>query len=287
MDWAGAWQRIKAVLLVARDLVWAYVQEHPGQTLLVMMFIVGLMGVVIDTGWRGVLFRWGRFRKVLDPGFHPLVPWMHTVRKTHIRARTMDLAKQRATSADGLVYDVDANLVYRIDDPVKALIEIDAFKQGIETVLSIAVQELIRERDHDQLWKRDDLDRALRARLDARFTEWGLSIDRVGFTTIAPTDQTLRITQQDAKVRERDRVRRMFLEAGVRPATALALIGAEPVFVSHGHARYRLAQRRAVRALVDRRRLAALERTLAQAKPREISWDDLEDEELDEPMGQG
>src|SRR5262249_28712900 len=101
------------------DLVVWYAKQHPMYAALTVFAFIRMWGRAIQTGQAGVLFVFGRRRKVLEPGFHPLIPVVQEVRKLPIRSVTIQLPPQRLASADGLVFDVDATLVMRISDPVK------------------------------------------------------------------------------------------------------------------------------------------------------------------------
>ena len=86
--------------------------------------VVRAMGVTIKSGETALLFSFGRARKELQPGFHLLIPFLQVARKMPSRSRTLDLPSQRVVTNEGLVYHVDANLVYRIVDVHKAVVEI-------------------------------------------------------------------------------------------------------------------------------------------------------------------
>ncbi len=230
-------------LSVLGGLVWAWARENPGDALIAVLAFVGLMGTVIDSGHRGVLYRLGRVRQVLEPGFHPLIPWVHQVRKVHTRSHTVDLPRQRATSADGFVYDIDVNVVYTISDPVRSLVEVDDLTRGITTLAAVAAQELVRARRREDLRAREDLDEALVDALAERLEAWGARLDRAGFTSLAPTAETLRLTQLAAKARERELVLRHLLDAGLRRGTAHALLGADRRLVGRAHRAYRARAR--------------------------------------------
>lgn len=230
---------VTSALSVFGALFWAWLKENPFDAFIAFLAFVGLLGVVIDSGHRGVLYQLGRVRRVLEPGFHPLVPWIQQVRKVHIRSHTLDAPKQRATSADGFVYDLDCNVVYKITDPVRSLVEIAALTHGVQTVVSVAAQELVRTRTRDDLRAREDLDAALVDNLTPRLAKWGVQLERAGFTSLAPTPETLRLTQLAAKVREREVVLGHLLAAGLRRTTAIALLGTDRRLVSHAHAVYR------------------------------------------------
>src|SRR5262245_32116119 len=85
-----------------------YAKHHPLAVAVVILAIVRSFGTRVQTGWAGVLFSWGRAKKVLEPGFHPLIPIVQQVRQTPIRSVTLDLPRQRVTTRAGLVYEVDS-----------------------------------------------------------------------------------------------------------------------------------------------------------------------------------
>src|SRR4030081_3898115 len=114
------------------DFVIAYVKEHPVQAIIFALIVIRLFGTTVQTGWKGVLFSFGRVRGELEPGFHALIPFVQRVRKNPVRSITWHLPMQRITTADGLVYDVQANMVYRIVDATKALVQIGDIRRGIE-----------------------------------------------------------------------------------------------------------------------------------------------------------
>lgn len=253
-------------LSVFGALFWAWLKENPLDAFIAFLAFVGLLGVVIDSGHRGVLFQLGRVRRVLEPGFHPLVPWIQQVRKVHIRSHTLDAPRQRATSADGFVYDLDCNVVYKIEDPVRSLVEIAVLTHGVQTVVAVAAQELVRTRTRDGLRAREDLDAALLESLAPPLAEWGVRLERAGFTSLAPTPETLRLTQLAAKVREREVVLRHLLAAGLRRPIAIALLGADRRLVSHSHATYRRAASTRPRPRAEAKAEAKVEAKKARAE---------------------
>jgi regulator of protease activity HflC (stomatin/prohibitin superfamily) len=209
-------------------------------------------GVTIQTGQRGVLFRWGRAVKELEPGFHWLIPMMHSVKKTPVRSVTIDLADQRVMTADGLVYDVRANVVYRVQDATKALTQVDHIDAGCRAAIPIIVTDLLRVRDQAQLVDRVSLDRELSDRMHAWVARWGLVVEQAGFMTIAPNQGVLRTTQLRAKTMERGRMLRMLIEGGLDAESALVMIGSDRLPVGKSSRRYHRQVQRDVRTARER-----------------------------------
>src|SRR5262249_504918 len=191
-----------------------------------------------------VSYVWGRARKTLEPGSHPLVPLSQQVRATLTRSITLELPRQRVTTADGLVYDVDATLVYRVDDPIRCLVEIDDVKRGCATLLPLALAELMREQTQASLADRQGLDAAFAERVRSRLAHWGVTVEQAGLISIAPTRPSLRLTQLRLRARERQRVLERYAGAGLSPEVAIALLGSSRHVVAKSVRRYRQHQHR-------------------------------------------
>ena len=226
------------------EFVLQMIRAHPIWTFAVVLAFVRLWGTVIQSGWTGVLFVFGRARRTLPPGFHFLLPLVHFVRKTPVRSITLELSKQRVTTLDGLVYDVDANVVYRIDDAILALTHVDNLRRGALVVLAMAVQEVLSRHSRQALQERQALDDEFTVQAQARLSPWGVKVEQAGFTTIAPTRRTLRLTQLRQLVEERQRMLEVYYQQGLTPELALVLLGSHRHLVSHAQARYRRFRRK-------------------------------------------
>ncbi len=187
--------------------------------------LVRAMGVQVQSGYAGLLFTCGRAGPVLDHGFRPLIPFLQQVTIVPIRSRTMDLPSQRVVNRDGLVYLADANVVYHIHDVRKAVIEIDELEEGMLQMLTLGVQEVLRETTLATVGDTQALGRQLEAVLTERLADWGVTVDKAGFPSLTPSPQTLRITQLHEQVGERRKRYDGFRAQGHSSARALALVG--------------------------------------------------------------
>ncbi|MCP3919904.1 MAG: SPFH domain-containing protein [bacterium] len=199
--------------------------------------LVRAAGTTIETGTTGLLFSFGRARREMHPGFHFMIPFLQSAKRLPTRSRTLDLPAQRVATMQGLVYHVDANLVYRIVDVRKALIQIDDVEKGMIQMLGLGVQEVLRHAESEELRVSGNLDRRLTENLQVRLEAWGVAVEHAGFPSITPSPQTLRITQLERVTDEREDNFRMLLDADVRAADALGLIGTRSVPGSRTRAR--------------------------------------------------
>jgi hypothetical protein len=251
---SGLWEFV-------RGYVVDFAKENPYVVFLMVWGAIQAMGTTVRTGTTGLFFSFGRATRTCEPGLVLKIPYFQTVRVLPTRWRTLDVPDQRVTSADGLVWFVDVNLVYRIVDVRKALIEIDDLDKGMLQILGLAVQEIVRGSGRERMRLAGGLDEELEAAMARRLDAWGVQVDHAGFTSIRPSPKTLRLTQQRHASEVRGRALGELLRIGVPAGHALAMLGSAP----RVERRERRGLRREVASRRRRRVLQGLRRGLAAA----------------------
>jgi regulator of protease activity HflC (stomatin/prohibitin superfamily) len=217
--------------------------------------LMRLAGKTVESGHIGVKFSFGRVVRTCEPGFYPLVPVFQVIRIVPSRARTLDLPRQTLATDDGLVFEVDANIVYRVTDASKALVEVRDYEAALEQVLSLSVHEVLAARDRSALKVSTALDRALAHAMQQRVAAWGITVERAGFTSIRPLQQTTRITQLRSRLRTRASVVETLARHELEPTMALGLVGSPTRMI---------ARTRSLRVVERRSREAAELRNLTR-----------------------
>lgn len=241
---------------LARGWIVDFARENPYVVFLTVWGAIKAMGTTVRTGTTGLFFSFGRATRTCEPGLVLKVPYFQAVRTLPTRWRTLDVPDQRVTSADGLVWFVDVNLVYRVTDVRRALIEIDDLHRGMLQILGLSVQELVRGVGREELRLAGGLDDALQSAMARRLEAWGVEVERAGFTSVRPSKKTLRVTQQRHSVEVRARTLGELVSAGVPSAHALALAGSAPRVEPHqrGALHREVASRRRRRSMLGARR---------------------------------
>lgn len=231
------------LLRTAWRMILSHAQQNPWAVVVLLYGMARAFGVMIQSGQRGVLFRWGWVVKELEPGFHWLIPFVHGVKITPVRSISIDLPNQKMMTADGLVYDVGVNVVYRVENATKAMTLVDHVDSGCRAAIPLIVSEVLRIRDQAQLVDRVSLDRELTERMNAWIARWGLTVEQAGFTTIAPHKSVLHTTQLRAKTTERALGLRALIAGGLDGESALVMLGSERQPVSKSSRRYHRSKR--------------------------------------------
>jgi hypothetical protein len=260
----GAAWWIVGKLLAIPSFLWRWIKREPTTAIPILYAIARAFGITIETGEKGVLFVFGRATKELEPGFHWQIPWLRTARRIRVRSMTMSLQNQDICSADGLVYRVDVNVVYRVDDAITAATGVDDLAAALHNVLPIAAHKIVRRAERAELREQSALNEQLKTELQALVGRWGVFIEAAGFQTIAPTHQTLRLTQQALTSRERQKTFNILVpEVGV--AVALGLLGSSRILTT-GHSA--ACRRQRMRRLGSKRTSALQSQTIKADEAR-------------------
>jgi hypothetical protein len=260
--WHLAWLRLRNFLRDWRKFPgWLYryvmrwARENPYLASLAVYSLFRATGVTVRSGQVGLRFTLGRAGKVLEPGFHFLVPFVQRAKRLPSRSRTLELEDQTVVTLDGLVYRVQANVVWRVTDIRAALIQISDVEQGLVQALALTVQATLRESERTTLRVSPELDRQLEEGMSALSAPWGVVIENAGFQSIAPSNETLALVQLRQRVGERRRALGQLTSAGMGTLPAAMLLSS-----THFPRPRSVRARRRESARRSQRRLALLQR---------------------------
>lgn len=228
--------------------VWDQLLANPIYTIAILWGIARLFGITIKTGEKGVVFHLGRAVGEVDPGFHLQFPGLHVIRRVRVRSVTIDILPQRLVSGDGLVYDVEGNIVYAIADPTAASVMIDNVATALNNQTPAVLQEVFWEADRKSISELDGLNDAFQRRLRDRVRPWGVEIEQAALMTVSPTANTRLITQQVINSGERRTAYWAMRRNGIRTGVAQALVGSRRRLVAKESAARRARLRRLGRA---------------------------------------
>lgn len=169
----------------------------------VLIIIPGIR--IINQYERGVVQRLGRFRKILDPGFHIIIPYIDTMRNVDVRTTPMDVPKQEVITKDNVTVNVDAVVYFRVIDAKKAVFETTNYAYATSTFAQTALRDVTGNFDLDELLsKRNEISRQIKEIVDAQTDKWGIDIESVKLQNIElPSDMKRAMAKQAEAERER------------------------------------------------------------------------------------
>jgi len=108
--------------------------------------------VVIDVYEMGVVLRFGKPVRVIEPGLRWLIPFgIETCKYETVVRQTSYLDPQSLTSMDGKLVTISAILVYRISDIQKFLCEIDDGETDVQNMCYGIISECVEDTVWDEI----------------------------------------------------------------------------------------------------------------------------------------
>ena len=193
-------------------------------TLVLVFLLVVIPGVrVINQYERGVVQRLGRFRKILDPGLHVIIPYIDIMRNVDVRTTPMDVPKQEVITKDNVTVNDDAVVYFRVIDAKKAVFETTNYAYATSTFAQTALRDVTGNFDLDELLsKRNEISKQIKEIVDAQTDKWGIDIESVKLQNIElPSDMKRAMAKQAEAERER-RAAIISAEGEKASATAVA-----------------------------------------------------------------
>src|SRR4029434_5923573 len=141
-----------------------------------------ILGVrVVNQFERGIVFRCGRaLPQPREPGLALMIPIVDRLKKINVQIVTLPVPAQEGITRDNVSVKVDAVVYFRVDDPVKALIEVQNYQFAVAQVAQTSLRSIIGKSELDDLLSnREQLHRGLELLIDSPALGWGIHIDRV------------------------------------------------------------------------------------------------------------
>lgn len=178
-----------------------------------VIFIFAASALKIIRPWqKGLVERFGRYQKTIEPGLNFIMPFIEKLRKVDMREQVVDVPPQDVITKDNVVVQVDAVVYYEVTDPTKVVYNVSNFYLAATKLAQTNLRNLIGDLALDQtLTSRELINNKLRMILDEATDKWGTKVTRVELQRIEPPDDVTEAMHRQMKA-ERDR-RAMILEA--------------------------------------------------------------------------
>ncbi len=160
-----------------------------GAALLVAL-VVGLLVLavrIVPEYQRLVVFRLGRLVGERGPGFVLLIPFVDRGVRVDLRERFFDVLPQTTITKDNAQLSIDFLIYRKIVDAIPSVVNVNDFEgasRGIATTtLRAVVGSMLLD---DVLAKREEINEALRGKLDEVTNRWGIKVTAVEIREIQP-----------------------------------------------------------------------------------------------------
>ena len=163
--------------------------------LILLVLILILVSIrQIDEYERGILFRFGKFAKILKPGWHLVFPIINSYKKVDIRTKTVDVPEQEAITRDNVSIKINAVLYYKIFDASKSILAVQNFNYAVSQLAQTTMRNIVGSVSLDELLtEREKLSVEICNIVDKETDPWGIKVENVELKDIALPEEMKRV----------------------------------------------------------------------------------------------
>jgi regulator of protease activity HflC (stomatin/prohibitin superfamily) len=209
--------------------------------IIIGLFLLGGIRIVFEYK-RAIKFRFGKYVKTLQPGFRWIIPIIDTIQIVDIRVITFNIDSQEVMTEDNVPCSIDGVVFFRINDPEKAVLEVEEYKFAITQLAQAALRDVCGKVELDTiLSKREEMGKNIKAIVEQETEEWGIVIIDVKIKDIQLPENMRRMMANQAEA-ERSRRARIILALAEEQAAGKLLEAGKLIDQSPSAIKLRLYQ---------------------------------------------
>lgn len=185
----------------------------------VVIFIIAKTAVVVPQQSGFVIERLGKFSRILNAGFHILIPFIERIAYRHtLKERAVDIAEQICITNDNVQVGVDGVLYMQVLDPGRASYGIGDYMFAISQLAQTTLRSEIGKIDLDRTFEeRGAINSNVVDELDKASDPWGVKVLRYEIKNINPPQDVLSAMEKQMRA-EREKRAVILTSEGERDA---------------------------------------------------------------------
>ena len=152
---------------------------------------------------RGLKFARGKYKCIMEPGWHVVWPIFESYRKVDIRVKVIDVPEQDAITKDNVTIKINAVIYYNIFDAKKAVLSVENYNYAVSQLAQTTMRNIVGTVTLDELLtERERISSSICDIVDKATDEWGVKIQNVELKDVSLPQEMQRVI---AKVAEAER----------------------------------------------------------------------------------
>ena len=152
---------------------------------------------------RGILFTFGKFSRILKPGWNIIIPIFQSYKKVDIRTKAVDVPEQDAITKDNVSVRINAVIYYKVFDASKAVLEVQNYYYAVEQLAQTTMRNAVGAVTLDELLsEREKISTNICKIIDEASDPWGIKVENVELKDIRLPEEMQRVI---AKIAEAER----------------------------------------------------------------------------------
>ena len=174
--------------------------------ILFVIFILLISIRQIDENERGILFTFGKFSKVLSPGWKIVFPVIQSYRKVDIRTKAVDVPEQETITKDNVSIRINAVIYYKIFDAGKAICEVQDYYYAVSQLAQTTMRNVVGSVTLDELLsERGKISNGICEVIDKATDPWGVKVENVELKDVSLPEEMKRVIAKAAEA-EREKM---------------------------------------------------------------------------------
>ena len=195
--------------------------------LLIVVVVVVLLPLavkIVKQYERGVVLRFGRLIGTRTPGFNVILPLIDRMNKVSLRIVTTVLEPQEVITKDNVTIKVDAVLYFMVIDAVKAVINVENYREATIQLALTTLRSVLGQSDLDELLAHRDQTNLTRRQIIDEQTEtpWGVRVTLVEVKDALLPESMQRAMPRQAESEREKRAKIIHAEGEKAAASTLA-----------------------------------------------------------------
>jgi regulator of protease activity HflC (stomatin/prohibitin superfamily) len=175
--------------------------------ILIVLFILLIFSIKqINEYERGILFRFGKFKKIMNPGWIIVIPIIDFYKKVDIRTKAVDVAEQETITKDNVSVKINAVIYYKIVDPSKAVLAVEDYYYAVSQLAQTTMRNVVGSVTLDELLaEREKISGEICKIIDKATDPWGIKVENVELKDVSLPQEMKRVIARAAEA-EREKI---------------------------------------------------------------------------------
>ena len=172
--------------------------------LLIIIVIIILCSIKqINEYERGILFNCGKFSKLLNPGWHIILPIFQSYKKVDIRTKVIDVPEQEVITKDNVSVRINAVIYFSVFDAGISVLAVENFIYAVSQLAQTTMRNAVGAVSLDELLgAREKISNEICGIIDKATDPWGVKVENVELKDVSLPEEMKRVI---AKVAEAER----------------------------------------------------------------------------------
>lgn len=201
---------------------------------IVVVILVFVSVKQINQYERGVKYSFGKFKKIMMPGWKLVLPIIQSYDKVDIRTKAVDVPEQEAITKDNVSVKINAVIYYKIFDAAKSVLEVQNCFYAVSQLAQTTMRNVVGSVTLDELLsEREKLSDQICHIIDQATDPWGVKVENVELKDVSLPEEMKRVIAKAAEA-EREKLAVITKAAGEVEASKNLAKAAETMATTPG-----------------------------------------------------